>query len=511
MPSPRQTVESIWRAAVQAVDSTRLVQQAIRVEAENLVIAGVRIPLSKLRRIEVVGAGKAGAGMAVGVEESLTVAFRSTKEGSFAERKATVPSPIPLSGWVNVPADCVRSLHWITLHAARPAGINEPTDAGVAGSEEILRRVSALGPGDLCLVLISGGGSALLPAPIEGVSLADKAATIRCMSLAGAGIDELNCVRRQLSRIKGGGLARACQAQWMITLVISDVIGDPLEVIASGPTIEFPPEPERALELLERFSPGLGGVSAAVVSALRKQLAELPTGGATSLLTRSVSEGSPVTRSRTGDTPALRHPGASDGHIENVPHERFVSVIGNNQTAVDAAAQEARSLGLDVRVVGVGLAGEAKTVGRELAEECLRLQRTITRPLCIISGGEPVVRVEKRSGPQKGGRNQELALAALCRLIEAQATGITILSGGTDGEDGPTNAAGAIANSTVAQSATTQHLDPLQPLLDHNSYPFFEQTGGLLITGPTHTNVMDVRVALVEPWSDESCGRGTDH
>ncbi len=255
MPTSRDIVESIWRAAVRAVDSHRLVEQSIRVERGELVIGRQRIPLSALRRIEIVGAGKAGAGMAQGAEAALS------------------PLGKPLSGWVNVPADCVRSLPSITLHAARPAGLNEPTAAGVAGSEEILRRVSFLGEGDLCLVLISGGGSALLPAPIEGVSLADKAATIRQMSLAGAGIDELNCVRRQLSRIKGGGLARACRAQWLVTLVISDVIGDPLEVIASGPTIDFPPEPERALQLLERFAPGLEGIPASVVAALTTSVA----------------------------------------------------------------------------------------------------------------------------------------------------------------------------------------------------------------------------------------------
>jgi len=492
MLTPRQTVEAIWRAAVQAVDSSRLVRQAIRVEAGQLAIAGQVIPLSQLRRIEVVGAGKAGAGMAQGVEEALSVAFFSEKERPFSEKKATVVSrstlTASLSGWVNVPADCVRPLKFIHLHPARPAGINEPTEAGVAGSEEILRRVSTLGQGDLCLVLISGGGSALLPAPIAGVSLADKTATIRQMSLAGAGIEELNCVRRQLSRIKGGGLARACQAQWTITLVISDVIGDPLEVIASGPTIDFPLEPERALELLERFSPGLEGVPEAVVKTLRKRLVE------------HVSH---VPGSRSSDSPTRSHLGSehlrsTNGHVKNVPHIRVVSIIGNNQVAVDAAEREARSLGLNVRVLGVGLAGEAKTVGRELAEECLRLQPTLPQPLCLISGGEPVVHVEKRPGPQKGGRNQELALAALCRLIESQASGITILSGGTDGEDGPTDAAGAIADSAVSESAIKQHLDPQKPLLDHNSYPFFEQTGGLLITGPTHTNVMDVRVALIE-------------
>lgn len=445
MTSPRQTVEAIWHAAVRAVDSRRLVEQSIRIEKNQLVIAGQSISLDAIRRIEVVGAGKAGAGMAQGAEESLSSLGK------------------PISGWVNVPADCVRPLSSIVLHPARPAGLNEPTAAGVAGSEEILRRVAALGACDLCLVLISGGGSALLPAPIDGVSLADKAATIRQMSLAGAGIDELNCVRRQLSRIKGGGLARACRAQWLVTLVISDVIGDPLEVIASGPTIDFPPEPERALELLQRFAPGLVGIPRSVIEALKR-------------LRLSVV-----------------------GHVGNVPHNRTVSIIGKNQTAIDAAERTARSLGVDVRVLGVGQAGVAKTVGYELAEECLRVQPGLTRPLCLISGGEPVVHVEKRPGPQKGGRNQELALAALCRLIETNASGITILSGGTDGEDGPTDAAGAIADSAVIHVAAQQHLDPRQFLADHNSYSFFEQTGGLLITGPTHTNVMDVRVALVEP------------
>lgn len=457
-PNDRLLVEAIWRAAVQAVDSTRLVQQAIRIEDGQLVIAGLAIPLSSLRHIEVVGAGKAGAGMAWGAEESLSCLNK------------------PVSGWVNVPADCVRPLKSILLHPARPAGINEPTEAGVTGSEEILRRVERLGDGDLCLVLISGGGSALLPAPIEGISLADKAATIRRMSLAGAGIDELNCVRRQLSRVKGGGLARACRAQWLITLVISDVIGDPLEVIASGPTINFPPEPERALQLLEQFAPGLSEIPESVIVALRQQIAR-----------RSTAK-TFATASTEGHTFSN-----SDAII------RHVSIVGNNQTAVDAAVQEAHDRGLDVRVLGVGLAGEAKTLGRELAEECQRLQPTLTKPLCLISGGEPVVKVEKRSGPQKGGRNQELALAALCQLMESHSSGITILSGGTDGEDGPTDAAGAIADESVAQAAARLHLNPQTYLHDHNSYPFFQQTGGLLLTGPTHTNVMDIRVALIEP------------
>lgn len=446
MTASRDTVESIWRAGVQAVDSQVLVHQSIQIDGNSLVIAGVTIPRNQLRRIEVVGAGKAGAGMAHGAESALA------------------GLSVPLSGWVNVPADCVRRLRSITLHPARPAGVNEPTPAGVAGSEEILRRVSALGPGDLCLVLISGGGSALLPAPIPGITLEDKAATIRRMSLSGAGIEDLNCVRRQLSRVKGGGLARACNAQWLITLVISDVIGDPLEVIASGPTIDFPSEPQRAWDLLQKYSPGLEGIPATVVQVLRDQISHC--------------------------TARVPSPAQS---------KRHVAIIGNNETAVRAAEQAALKRGFAVRVTGIGQAGQAREVGRDLADQCLKLQPQLTAPLCLISGGEPVVRVEKRPGPQKGGRNQELALSALCQLIEAEGRAITILSGGTDGEDGPTDAAGAFADDQVIQGSQALNIDPRPYLDQHNSYEFFKKTNGLLKTGPTHTNVMDLRVALIEP------------
>ena len=152
-----------------------------------------------------------------------------------------------------MPADCVRPLQRIHLHAARPAGVNEPTPEGVAGSMEILRLVESLGPDDLCLCLISGGGSALMPAPVEGVTLADKLALTRHLSAAGANIEQLNTVRKQLSRIKGGGLLRACRAGRLVSLIISDVLGDPLDVIASGPTVPDTSTPQAALEVLERF------------------------------------------------------------------------------------------------------------------------------------------------------------------------------------------------------------------------------------------------------------------
>ena len=174
-----------------------------------------------------------------------------------------------LTGWVNVPEDCVRSLPYITLHGARPAGVNEPTEAGVAGARRILEIVNSLGPNDLCFCLISGGGSALLP--VEAITLADKQAVTKHLSGAGANIEELNTVRKQLSRIKGGGLARACRAGRLITLIISDVIGDPLDVIASGPTVPDSKTPQDALDVLERFHAREAGISASVFDYLESK------------------------------------------------------------------------------------------------------------------------------------------------------------------------------------------------------------------------------------------------
>ena len=214
-----------------------------------------RLPLDEIRRIVVVGAGKAGAGMAEAVEKALGPQLMAEKQ---------------LTGWVNVPADCVRPLQRIHLHAARPAGVNEPTPEGVAGALEILRLVASLGPDDLCLCLLSGGGSALMPAPVEGISLADKLAVTRHLSAAGANIEQLNTVRKQLSRIKGGGLLRACRAGRLVSLIISDVLGDPLEIIASGPTVPDSSTPQEALDVLDRFDARAAGISPAVFAYLRQ-------------------------------------------------------------------------------------------------------------------------------------------------------------------------------------------------------------------------------------------------
>ncbi len=231
---------AIWHAGLAAVRSDQLVRDAMHVEGSTLTIGDEEISLPKVRRIVVVGAGKAGAGMAAGLEEAFGPRWAKEKQ---------------LNGWINVPADCVRPLEWIHLHASRPAGVNEPTAEGAAGAAEILRLVASLAADDLCLCLLSGGGSALLPAPVEAITLDDKLAVTRLLSAAGANIEQLNTVRKQLSRIKGGGLARACRAGRLVSLIISDVLGDPLDLIASGPTVEDRSTPAEALALLRQFAP----------------------------------------------------------------------------------------------------------------------------------------------------------------------------------------------------------------------------------------------------------------
>jgi hydroxypyruvate reductase len=393
-----------------------------------------------VRHIEVIGAGKAGAGMAMGLEEALGPRVLSVKK---------------VSGWLNVPADCVQSLETIHLHAARPAGANEPRAEGVAGAEEMLRRVASLGPQDLCIALISGGASALTPAPVPGVSLAEKLAITRHLSAAGANIAELNTVRKQLSRFKGGGLLRACRAGRLVSLVISDVLGDPLDIIASGPTVADTSTPAMALEILRRYK-------------------------AESIAPRSMLflENTTIAKPQ------------ANGCVSTTV------VIGNNRTAVDAAAYEARQRGYTTTARPAQmLEGQAEDVGQQLASETIDMQRNAVRA-CLITGGEPVVTLAPESQRGRGGRNQQLVLAALGVLASREARGITILSGGTDGEDGPTDAAGAMVTDELIAEARHQGLDWDDALRRNDAYTFFAALGGLVKTGPTHTNVCDVRVAV---------------
>jgi hydroxypyruvate reductase len=450
-PRPLQQLRddalAIWRAGVAAVRSDLLIQANVRVQGNLLQIVDHEFSLAEIERIVIVGAGKAGAGMALGLEEALgpRVLF---------EKRVT--------GWINVPADCVGQLACTTLHPARPAGKNEPTAEGIAGTEHILELVGSLGPRDLCICLISGGGSALLPAPVAGVSLVDKQAVTRFLSGSGANIQQLNTVRKQLSRVKGGGLARACTAGTLVTLIISDVLGDPLDVIASGPTVASTSSPEDAWKVLRQFDPDGTQVPASIYRAIEAASA------------RSA-------------------PAPSNCQVIN-------EVIGNLAVAVDAAGIEAERRGYShAMLVARELEGPAEAIGHHLAELALHM-RSERGPDCLITGGEPIVRLAEESQRGLGGRNQQLVLAALEHWQSAGQSpdGIVLLSGGTDGEDGPTDAAGAMIDADTPGLVQALGLNAAESLRRNDAYHFFAACGGLLKTGPTHTNVCDVRVIVVD-------------
>ena len=440
---------SIWQAGVDAVGSQRLVRDHVRIAGGRLHFGSHSVALESFDRICIVGGGKAAGGLAVGLEQAL----------------AGIPQP--LSGWVNVPADCVLPTNSIHLHPARPPGINEPTEEAVGGTAEILRQVSQLGPRDLCIALIAGGGSALLPAPAGKITLADKLAVTRLLSHNGADIHQLNTVRKQLSRIKGGGLASACQAGQLVSLIISDVLGDPLDVIASGPTVANTTTPADALSILESFA---------------NQPQQVP---------ESVWQHLQSLCSQAADS----SPASSTDCTTNV-------VLANNATALEASAATARQLGYTPIILPTEFReAEAERVATQLlAAARQQVSESSSSPVCLLSGGEPVVQLAPADVRGLGGRNQQLILAALQAMTaEAAALGasITFLSAGTDGEDGPTSAAGAVIWPDLIQTLAATRMNLADYLQRNDAYTLFESLGALVVTGPTQTNVCDVRVILI--------------
>lgn len=437
MPDARTSARAIWQAGVDAVQPQRLIRSA-------LTSPQVGDLLASAARIIVVGGGKAGAAMSVAVEAEL------------AQRLGDI------QGVVNVPNEVVRPLKAIRLHAARPAGSNQPTEAGATGTAAILDLVRGAGPEDVVLCLLSGGGSALLPAPAEGISLADKQHVTQVLHACGASINEMNAVRKHLSRIKGGGLAAVCRCR-LITLILSDVVGDPLDVIASGPTAADPTTFADALAVLQRYDL-LQRAPPAVVQHLRR--------GAAGAIPETLKE--------------------LPGSVHNL-------VIGSNTLALTAAAQQAEQLGYQVLNLGPFIEGETHTaaiVHAGIIRSIRALGQPAAAPLCLLSGGETTVTLGPDHG--RGGRNQEFVLAALHKLELAGMSGVVILSGGTDGEDGPTDAAGALGDADTLHRARLLNLDAADFLARHNAYHFFDATHDLLKTGLTQTNVMDLRVILIQ-------------
>jgi hydroxypyruvate reductase len=426
----REDAGVIWTAAMRAVQPERLLAARIAWDGAGRLCHDGRpfeppLRLDEFDRIVVVGAGKAAAGMAAAMERLLGT-------DRLARHRVT--------GLVSVPVGCGRRLAAVDVRETRPAAANLPTPAVVEATREIMTMVSHLGPRDLAIAVITGGGSALLAAPKEGISLVEKIALTRRLSESGADIATLNAARRDLSIVKGGGLARACTAGHLVVFVLSDVIGDDLNVIASGPCM--PPEPSS------------------------------PSG--------------------TWTTPG-------GCHVRHV-------IVGDNGTAAAAAAVAARQAGYTV-VQSVADDGpqeaSAEAVGARLAAESLKLleaARCDGRPRALIAGGEATVKVPADHG--LGGRNQQTVLAAIHAVNQTPAAwpaGLLIASVGTDGEDGPTDAAGGCADATVVAEIARLHLDVPRALAHCDAYPLLAAAGGLVHTGPTGTNVADIRIALVRP------------
>jgi glycerate-2-kinase len=427
--------------AIAAVDPSSAIHRRVKLREECLEVGDHEMNLSEIGRLVVVGGGKATGRMAEVLEEILGERIDggvvNVLEGTAAE---------------------YRTRRIKLVESGHPL----PTEAGVKGAEEMVKLVGELGQKDLVICLLSGGGSALMPLPVEGVSLAELRRTNELLLKSGAAIHEVNAVRKHLSRIKGGQLARVAHPARVISLVISDVVGDRLDTIASGPTYPDSTSFRDAMEVVERY--GL--------------FDDLP---------KSVLDH--LRRGAKGEIPET--PKAGDEFFRNTVHE----IIASNADAVKAVAEVGRAHGFNVSVLTTRMEGEAREVGTSIAATARRVAETgapVPRPALLISGGETTVTV-RGEGP--GGRNQELVLSAAIELSGLR--NVTVTSFGTDGIDGPTDAAGALADGFTIERAGREGLDPADHLRRNAPYTFFEKLGDLLFTGPTGTNVMDVAVLLV--------------
>ena len=444
MEQVTQDALRVWQAGVDAVRADRVVREQVRWDGRILEIQQTQLDLAHAKRWIIVGAGKAAGGMLEGVLQVL--------EGTEEHPR--------ICGWINLPEGSIpeglkRRAGGIEICEARPAGVNEPTAKVVDGTREILRLIDQATADDVVLFLLSGGGSALLCAPVEWMSLETKIAITRRLSSRGARIQELNAVRRAISQVKGGGLARRSRAGQLITLVISDVLGDPLEMIGSGPTVLEPaPDGALAARILQRYAPDeFPEVVARLTQAGKRQEAQDQAQGKSA----------------------------------------HTFVLANNARAVEAAVREAQRLGYRVqsesRVEGEGT---AEQVGQELAA----IVKELEPGTGWISGGEPTVVLPDVAVRGVGGRNQHVVLKAGSELLGDIPASFALVSGGTDGEDGATQAAGAWIDHGWLDRSVANRDEILEALERCDSNTVLSATGHVLLTGPTHTNVCDLRVVL---------------
>jgi hydroxypyruvate reductase len=434
----RRHAEAIFRAAVDAVRPDACIARIAQRRGEILSLGQTEIDLTQIDHLYLLGAGKASAAMAAAMEALL--GDRIT------------------AGRICVKYDHGAPLtHCTLLEAGHPI----PDAAGVAAAEAILELADQAGERDLVICLISGGGSALLPLPLPGLTLADKQATTHQLLASGAAIHDINTIRKHLSAIKGGRLAQAAAPAQVISLLLSDVVGDDLDVIASGPTVPDASTYVDCLAILKRYQLDRrvpAGVRRLVAQGVAGDLADTP----------------------KADDPAFRQ-------VVNI-------VVGSNLDALTAARERAAALGYPPLVLTSRLEGEAREVARFLSAILTEAQHSgqpQPPPLCLLSAGETTVTLK---GKGKGGRNTELALAAAGHLEGT--TECVLLSGGTDGSDGPTDAAGAIVDGQSAAKAAAKGFNLETALADNDSYTVLAATGDLLKTGPTRTNVMDLQIGL---------------
>ncbi|WP_093394258.1 glycerate kinase type-2 family protein [Thermodesulforhabdus norvegica] len=437
--SIKQDLVAIFQAGLKAVDPEVAIKRHVRKEGSLLILGSHSVDLKEIERVYVIGAGKGTAPMAVALEDIL------------GER-------------ISDGAVTVKYGHGLPLRRIRlfEAGHPVPDEAGVRATEELLRIARKAGDKDLIIAAFSGGGSALTPAPVAPVGLEEKQEVTRLLLACGATIGEINAIRKHLSRIKGGGLARAAYPARIFSLILSDVVGDLLDVIASGPTAPDPTTFEDCLRIIDKY-----GIRPDVPEKVLKVLEE----GVAGVRPETPKKGDPV--------------------FNNVVN----LIVGNNFMALDAAQQEATKRGYRTLIMTSRMEGEAREVAKvisAIAKECAATGRPVSPPACFLFGGETTVTIK---GDGLGGRNQELALA--CAVELDGWNNIWVLSAGTDGTDGPTDVAGAFADGQTVSKARNAGIDALDYLRRNDSFNFFKATGDHLHIGPTRTNVMDMVCVIV--------------
>lgn len=436
----RSFLHSLFRAAIEAVNPSKLIQRIVHLDAQQLCIRTRQqeFSLALPRQIFVIGVGKGAGLLAQGLEAIL--------EDRIVE------------GVVVLPPEQVVSLNRIRIvYGEHPL----PGPGSLAATEHVSTVLKKKKEHDLVCFCLTGGASSLLVSPAPGLTLQDKLTVNKLLLACGADIAAINTVRKHLSRTKGGGLARWVFPSPLVSFILSDVVGDDLSTVGSGPTVPDPTTFQDAWNVLEQF----------------KLLDEIPP--AVQQYLRQGLEGSQLETPQSGDKVF--------SHVSNI-------LIGSNRLALEAVAETARAFGFLPLFRDEPLQNDTTAAALHFAEEIKAQRDKATQPTCLLAGGETTVQV---TGTGKGGRNQEFALVVAQAL--AGESGWTLLSAGTDGIDGPTEAAGAFVDGFTIDSARRRGIDSQQILQNHDSYHFFASLGDLFSPGPTSTNVMDIKIVLLQP------------